>query len=347
MIIAPSGAYCKEQNMSTITVTHNLSISRAMNIKYNPCNARTVQIADHPFSELLDSPCDLDNTVSLEITVDNAKHLLNDFNNCNRSLKKSRFDLYAGRMADDEWIDSNPLAPLAFFPDGNVATGQHRLAAQIVANKNVSYAVVFNVSEEQREVMDEESHSKVDKILMHHRVTSKVAKAYLEAPRFMDMANKTNFDRSTMLAMEITARTSVNESTRNEVMGDIGVCLSSLTQCMNSIPTGRNVKRGLLPDGVLASAYLYLKKYHTETIAKEFVKSVHLCKTVYEPTTSFDNNCFRTMMTTLNSFVEQAKDHNCKASVKSATKAAIVGKYLQMFTANRHTEAFAGVGSLI
>lgn len=333
--------------MSNISVTHNLSISRAMNIKYNPCTARSVRVSDHPFSELLDSPCDLDNMIELEISVDNAKHLLSDFNNCNRTLKKGRYDLYAERMNNGDWINANPLAPLAFFPDGNVATGQHRLAAQIVAGKTVSYAVVFNVSEEQREVMDEESHSKVDKILMHHRVTSKVAKAYLEAPRFMDMANKTNYDRSTMAGMEITARTSVNEATRNEIMGEIGPCLTKLTQCMNSIPTGGNVQRGLIPDGVLASAYLYLCKYHTATIAKEFVKSVHLCKNVYEPTTSFDNNCFRTMMQALHSFTAQARDHNCKASVKSATKAAIVGKYLQMFTANRHTEAFAGVGSLI
>lgn len=334
--------------MSTVTKAHRLSITKSRGVvtgvKYNPCTAEEIDSEGHSFYELLDTPCNLDNMVALEVTVAQAMNLLDNFNNCNRAIKKSRVDLYAERMRDGEWINANPLAPLAFFEDGNVATGQHRLAAQIVANMTITYAVAFGVTEEQREVMDEESHTKVDKILMQHRVTAKAAKSYLEAPRFIGLAGRTRYTQSDLREMEIKARLSISEEERDNLMGLPARALIKVSDCMNAIPTGRNVKKGLISDGILVAAYYYLMENHNKATAVGFIRSLHLCKEELTPTPAFDNNCFRTLVLRLKSLSNEFKETPIRASIKSATKAAVVGKYLQMFTAERHTESLPAIG---
>lgn len=120
----------------------------------------------HPFKTKLKKECSLKGCEVITITPEQALTILNNFNNYNRKLSKERYQRYANRMLKGQWLDGFPLFPLAFFSDGNVATGQHRLVAQVITGTTADYMCVFNVTDSVRRLMDEESHNDIDKLMM-------------------------------------------------------------------------------------------------------------------------------------------------------------------------------------
>jgi len=64
----------------------------------------------------------------MTVTPELAIRWLEEKNNRNRSISPKKVDAYASDMADGRWVATHQNA-IAFYKDGNLADGQHRLAA--------------------------------------------------------------------------------------------------------------------------------------------------------------------------------------------------------------------------
>jgi hypothetical protein len=62
-------------------------------------------------------------------------------NKGNRSLRKGKMEQYARLMESGDWVDRHPQS-ISFDKNGNLIDGQHRLTAQIQADKTITYLVV-------------------------------------------------------------------------------------------------------------------------------------------------------------------------------------------------------------
>lgn len=77
------------------------------------------------------------------ISPDKAEKYLNR-NTSNRKLRDGVVDKYAHDMKNDNWTEC--IAPIAFYENGDVADGQHRLWAIIESGKTQKFYVLRNVS---------------------------------------------------------------------------------------------------------------------------------------------------------------------------------------------------------
>lgn len=73
------------------------------------------------------------------ITVEKAQKWLDENNTRNRNLSPKKINLYAEDMLNDRWTLSHQ--GIAFYQNGELADGQHRLAAVIKSGKTVKMMV--------------------------------------------------------------------------------------------------------------------------------------------------------------------------------------------------------------
>jgi len=76
----------------------------------------------------------------MEVTPELAKSWLETANGNNRTMTRRVVQKYADDMRNGRWLDTHQNA-IAFYEDGDLADGQHRLAAVISANIAVSMFV--------------------------------------------------------------------------------------------------------------------------------------------------------------------------------------------------------------
>lgn len=86
-----------------------------------------------------------------DITPEVAKIWLTK-NKRNRTLNKNRVKKYAEEMKTGNWMEHHQ--GIAFYSDGSLADGQHRLAAIVYADVEVSMAVAWGVPEESGLMID-------------------------------------------------------------------------------------------------------------------------------------------------------------------------------------------------
>lgn len=87
----------------------------------------------------------MDKPVKERITPQMAEEYINR-NNGNRKLRAGYVERYADDMRNKRWTEC--LAPIAFYDNGDVADGQHRLWALIESNTTQDFIVVRNVKRE-------------------------------------------------------------------------------------------------------------------------------------------------------------------------------------------------------
>lgn len=85
-------------------------------------------------------------TVRKTITPKLAEVLLDKGNTRNRNLSPTKVNLYADDMAKGRWTLHHQ--GIAFYEDGELADGQHRLAALIKANVTLEFMVTYNIPKE-------------------------------------------------------------------------------------------------------------------------------------------------------------------------------------------------------
>lgn len=90
-------------------------------------------------------------TVTMEITPAIAKEWLKK-NSANRSIKESKVAQYARDIVAGNWRLTHQ--GIAFYDDGVLADGQHRLKAIIMAGKPTMMMVTMNMPREAIEVLD-------------------------------------------------------------------------------------------------------------------------------------------------------------------------------------------------
>jgi ribosomal protein L39E len=88
------------------------------------------------------------------ITPDIARTLLRETNNSNRSISRPTVAKYAHDMRNGNWLDTHQNV-IAFYEDGELADGQHRLSAVIEANRPIPMWVVYNLTKEGGRVIDQ------------------------------------------------------------------------------------------------------------------------------------------------------------------------------------------------
>lgn len=88
----------------------------------------------------------------VELTPSLAKELLRR-NPCNRSVAKSRVDIYASDIEGGRWVFNGE--PIIISSDGRMTDGQHRCEAVVKANKSVETAMAFGVDYESRKTTNQ------------------------------------------------------------------------------------------------------------------------------------------------------------------------------------------------
>lgn len=252
-----------------------------------------VNVVEHPFYKDI-SDFNKESEKSEEVTVASsnkevsladAEKILRYFNNCNRKLTPKRYNRYKGRMENgvfhinkalankfelrDVWIDSNPLAPMAWFPNFELATGQHRICGQLLAKRVVSYTTLFGVSAELRSTMDEEAHTFKDELKMMSGASAQSVEYYVKAHKYlhiMSMENPMNPEEYEELAgkgKKLTKTSNLAKAvaiTRNNY-DELADCLSIF-----SLQNLEDVKI------TSEKAYLSRKKSFEEAVAKVVAK---------------------------------------------------------------------------
>jgi len=89
----------------------------------------------------------------VHITPATAKRWLETSNNCNRSLRPAVVEKYAEDMRRGLWRITHQ--GIAFYADGEVADGQHRLAAIAKSNMTIKMFVTKNMPKETAAVIDQ------------------------------------------------------------------------------------------------------------------------------------------------------------------------------------------------
>lgn len=87
------------------------------------------------------------------VTPEIAKHLL-QFNKKNRTKKKNTIDFYVKEMLEGRWVFNGE--PVQFNTEGEMVNGQHRLEAQIIAEKTYPVAIVRNIPVESYKTIDQQ-----------------------------------------------------------------------------------------------------------------------------------------------------------------------------------------------
>jgi hypothetical protein len=83
----------------------------------------------------------------MTITPELAARWLKEKNNRNRILAKATVDAYANDMANGRWKQTHQNA-IAFYANGNLADGQHRLAAIVQSGVSIDFLVVFGLADD-------------------------------------------------------------------------------------------------------------------------------------------------------------------------------------------------------
>lgn len=91
-------------------------------------------------------------TIKMLVTTDQAKSWLDQQNNKNRTLSKPRAAAYAADMLAGNWQQTHQ--GIAFYQDGNLADGQHRLAAIMLSGVSVEMLVTFGLEPKQAAGID-------------------------------------------------------------------------------------------------------------------------------------------------------------------------------------------------
>ncbi len=90
-------------------------------------------------------------TLILDVTPDMARDWLN-LNTANRSVKNTKVDQYARDIISGNWQVTHQ--GLAFYKDGTLADGQHRLHAIVKANVPIKTLVTMDLPRETMSVLD-------------------------------------------------------------------------------------------------------------------------------------------------------------------------------------------------
>lgn len=118
------------------------------------------------------------NTKLVKVTPKMASDWINGSNSGNRKLREGIAEKYAHDMANDKWTEC-PV-PISFYPDGEIADGQHRLWAVIESGTTQEFFIVHNLSREAglnidtglgRTIVDNARISGVDKDLSNALVS--------------------------------------------------------------------------------------------------------------------------------------------------------------------------------
>ena len=91
------------------------------------------------------------NTIMLEVTPDMARDWLN-LNTANRSVKSSKVDQYTRDILSGNWKVTHQ--GIAFYKDGTLADGQHRLHAIIKSNTPITTLVTMDLPRNAMSVLD-------------------------------------------------------------------------------------------------------------------------------------------------------------------------------------------------
>lgn len=305
---------------------------------------------DHPFINHLNE--DSENGLrKIEITVSIAELILSKFNNRNRELKSTRFKEYAIQMKRGikkrneaklgEWINSNITTPISFYGKasagfyGNLSTGQHRLAAQIMANKSVTYWASFDDTDCTRIAADAAGMKESEVTCISLGLDQDVVTAYRNAGKFWGLIENKRFDTKSVIS---SIRDRLTKTVKHpEISGNLGWdegdALDVIDKYCQSIPHKSEPNRcpdRVWPVGVLPYAFLHITKNHSVMMAKQFIRSCYLSKnTEFTPEAEFDNPAFRDLISSIK-FI----DNNCTGGVmdsryKVASKAAKVAIFLQ------------------
>lgn len=83
----------------------------------------------------------------ITVTPQLAQRWLEEKNNRNRSISDIKVSAYAWDMTNGRWVTTHQNA-IAFYKDGNLADGQHRLAAIVKANASVDMLVWWGLADD-------------------------------------------------------------------------------------------------------------------------------------------------------------------------------------------------------
>jgi hypothetical protein len=92
-------------------------------------------------------------TKQITVTPAMAKNWLSKFNNRNRNVRQSAVDNYATDMAAGKWHMTHQ--GIAFYADGVLADGQHRLLAVVKANVPVKFLVTNGLPQDSGAALDQ------------------------------------------------------------------------------------------------------------------------------------------------------------------------------------------------
>lgn len=83
----------------------------------------------------------------MTVTPELAQRWLSEKNKRNRTLSKLTVDSYVSDMLDGKWRNSHQNA-IAFYKDGNLADGQHRLAAIAASGVSIDFMVWWGLDDQ-------------------------------------------------------------------------------------------------------------------------------------------------------------------------------------------------------
>lgn len=92
--------------------------------------------------------------MKMNVTPEMAKSWLSTVNTANRSLSHQSVRKYADDMANGAWRQTHQNA-IAFYDDGAIADGQHRLAAVVAAGVSVEMFVATGLTRDHAAVIDQ------------------------------------------------------------------------------------------------------------------------------------------------------------------------------------------------
>lgn len=101
-------------------------------------------------------------TINIIVTPEMAFEWLQK-NTCNRNISQRKVDGYAADMKSGDWHEHHQ--GIAFYSDGTVADGQHRLAAIVKSGVSVSLMVTFGIPRKSAIGIDVHRARKTDDVL--------------------------------------------------------------------------------------------------------------------------------------------------------------------------------------
>ncbi len=111
----------------------------------------------------------------LEITPQIAASILANKNMNNRRISKTYVDSYAQDILNDRWELTNQ--GIGFYKDGNLADGQHRLAAVVKANKPINITVTTGMERDAINGVDQHKKKSANDILTMKNIYGEVSRS--------------------------------------------------------------------------------------------------------------------------------------------------------------------------